>query len=91
MRAELVKTEKAVGMVLCHDITCIEPGRFKGAAFKRGTGFLEDIPLLLQLGKDHLYTLILDSDEVHEDDASRRLAAAIAGPGLKQSGLPRQS
>ncbi len=87
MRAELVKTEKAVGMVLCHDITCIEPGRFKGAAFKKGHRVTaEDIPLLLRLGKEHLYTLILDGDEVHEDDAGRRLAAAIAGPGVKVQG-----
>lgn len=84
MKVELVKTQEAVGMVLCHDVTGIEQGCFKGAAFKKGhLVTAEDIPVLLRLGKNHLYTLILDSNEVHEDDAGKRLASAIAGPGVK--------
>lgn len=30
---EKVRVENAVGMVLCHDITEIVPGKFKGRAF----------------------------------------------------------
>ena len=31
-----IKTEDAVGHVLCHDITKIIPGSFKGTGFKKG-------------------------------------------------------
>ena len=31
---KLMKTEDAVGQVLCHDITQIIPGEFKGARFR---------------------------------------------------------
>ena len=33
-----IKTEDAVGHVLCHDITKIIPGSFKGTGFKRACG-----------------------------------------------------
>ena len=32
---KIINTKDAVGMVLCHDITKIVPGEFKGAAFKK--------------------------------------------------------
>ncbi|MBI3745743.1 MAG: hypothetical protein HY264_04335, partial [Chloroflexi bacterium] len=34
--------------------------------------------------------LLPDADEVHEDEAARRLAVAVAGPGL-EAGEPAQS
>ena len=47
-----VPVEKAVGMILCHDITRIIPGEFKGRAFKKGHIIQkEDVEELLQLGK----------------------------------------
>ena len=33
---KLVKTEEAVGAVLCHDITQIIPGVVKGPVFRKG-------------------------------------------------------
>ncbi len=36
---KLIRTEDAAGQVLCHDITQIIPGEFKGARFKRATSF----------------------------------------------------
>jgi hypothetical protein len=33
---KVVPVNKAVGMILGHDVTKIVPGRFKGPAFKRG-------------------------------------------------------
>lgn len=33
---KLIKTIDAVGQVLCHDITQIIPGEFKGRKFKKG-------------------------------------------------------
>ncbi len=42
-----VSVEDAVGMVLCHDITRIIPGAFKGRAFKKGhIVTAEDIPVM---------------------------------------------
>ena len=50
-----IRTEDAVGLSLCHDITAVKPG-FKGRAFKRGHIIREeDIPALLDLGKRTLF------------------------------------
>ena len=47
-----IKTEDAVGHVLCHDITKIIPGSFKGTGFKKGHVVRsEDVPELLKLRK----------------------------------------
>ena len=73
-----IKTENAVGMKLAHDITRIVPGRFKGAAFKKGQIVRkQDIPALLKLGKQSLYILNLPKGHLHEDDAALRLAKAV--------------
>ncbi len=78
-----VKVEEAVGMVLAHDITRIVPGEFKGAAFKKGHIVrAEDIPRLLDLGKEHLYVWEAKEGWLHEDDAARAIVEATAGPGL---------
>lgn len=70
-----VKTENAVGMVLCHDITAMYDG-FKGAAFKRGHVIAEeDIPRLLDLGKKYIFIWEENAEELHEEDCARRLAA----------------
>lgn len=70
-----VKTEDAVGLTLCHDITEVREG-FKGRAFKRGHVVTqEDIPHLLDLGKKHLYIWEENAGEIHEEDAALRLAA----------------
>ena len=45
---KLVKTEEAVGQVLCHDMTQIIPGVSKGPRFRKGHIVREeDIPVLL--------------------------------------------
>lgn len=50
-----VKVQDAIGMTLCHDITAMVDG-FKGAAFKRGHVITqEDIPKLLDIGKQHVF------------------------------------
>ncbi len=78
-----VRVEEAVGMVLCHDITRIVPGEFKGPAFRKGYRIeAKDIPLLKDIGKEHLYVFELKEGWIHEDDAARRIALAAAGPGL---------
>lgn len=85
-----VPVEQAVGMVLCHDITRIAPGEFKGRAFAKGHIIREeDVPVLLNLGKQNIYVWEMTPGTVHEDDAARQLAQAAAGDGL-EFGEPRE-
>ncbi len=78
-----VPVENSVGMILCHDITRIIPGKFKGRAFKKGHLIrVEDIPLLLEIGKENLYVWENKEGCLHEDEAARRMACAVAGCGV---------
>ncbi len=64
---KLIKTTEAVGHVLCHDMTQIIPGKSKGPVFKKGHIVTEeDIPVLLSIGKDHLYVWEKDDSMYHE-------------------------
>ncbi len=86
-----IKVEDAIGIRLAHDITEIRPGEFKGPWFRRGHRVREqDVCRLMRLGKRHLYILDLEDDQVHEDDAVMEMAAALAGPGVSFSGLPKE-
>jgi hypothetical protein len=79
-----VPVEEAVGRVLFHDITRIAPGEFKGRAFKKGHMIREeDIPKLLNLGKDNIYVMDLPAGFVHENDAAVRIARGAAGCGIR--------
>ena len=70
-----VKVEDAVGLKLAHDITEIRPGEFKGPAFRQGHAVCEDDLCRLQrLGKNHLYVIDLEEDEIHENEAAAILA-----------------
>jgi molybdenum cofactor synthesis domain-containing protein len=83
---KVIPVEQAVGLPLAHDITEIVPGQRKGPVFRRGHIVRqEDISKLLDVGKRHLYVLELEKDELHEEDAARRLAKAAAGANLKFS------
>ena len=82
---KLVKTEEAEGYVLCHDMTQIIPGEFKGARFKKGHVVAkEDIPVLLSMGKENLYVLTLGDGFVHEEDAAMRLCALCENEGMRR-------
>lgn len=51
-----IRTEEAVGLPLSHDITRIDYGKTKEVCFKKGHIVVqEDIPILLSLGKKHLF------------------------------------
>lgn len=81
-----IKVNEAVGAVLCHDITEIVPGKFKGTAFRKGHVIsIDDIPKLLRLGKEHIYVWEMSPGKVHENDAALRIAQALMGPGLLMS------
>ena len=81
---KVIPVEEAVGLPLAHDITEIIPGKHKGPVFRRGHIVRqEDISKLLDVGKRNLYVMELEKDELHEEDAARRLAKAAAGTNLK--------
>ena len=64
---KLIKTEDAVGCMLCHDITQIIPGVVKDAVFRKGHVVTrEDIPVLLSVGKEHLYVWEKQEGMLHE-------------------------
>ena len=66
-----IKTEDAVGHVLCHDITQIIKDEKKDAVFRKGHIVEEkDIPVLLSLGKDNLYVFEKDENMMHENEAA---------------------
>ena len=83
---KIVPVEEAVGMILCHDMTRIVPGESKGPAFRKGHIVAgEDVQLLLEIGKEHVYVLDLAPGQIHEDEAALRIARAAAGPGITLS------
>ena len=77
---KLIATEDAVGHVLCHDITQIIRGVTKDAVFRKGHVVREeDIPVLLSVGKEHLYVWEKDETMLHENDAAAVLYEICAG------------
>lgn len=78
-----VKVEDAIGKVLGHDLTKIVPGEYKGPAFRKGHIIrAEDISFLKEIGKEHIYLIELTEGQIHENDAIRRMAVAVAGANV---------
>ncbi len=88
---QVVMLEEAVGCPLAHDITEIRPGEFKGVAFQKGY-ILQDSDLehLRRLGKNHLYIIRPDADEIHEDTAAAAIATSLCGEGVGWNEPPRE-
>ena len=81
-----IPVSDAVGMIIPHDITEIVPGIIKGPAFKKGHVIKpEDIEHLRRLGKDHIYVIRLEPDQIHEDEAAQVMARALMGDGVRPS------
>ncbi len=82
---KLIRTEDALGHVLCHDITQIIKDVKKDAVFRKGHIIREeDIPVLLSVGKDHLYVWENDESMMHEDEAAEVLCAICKGDGIER-------
>lgn len=80
---KLMKTEEAVGQVLCQDITQIIKGVTKDAVFRKGHVIREeDIPVLLSVGKDHIYIWENDEKMLHENEAAEILRAICQGENM---------
>nr|WP_308584888.1 molybdopterin-binding protein [uncultured Desulfovibrio sp.] len=78
-----IHVHDAVGSVLCHDITRIIPGESKGPVFRKGHVVREeDVEVLLQVGKEHLYVFESLPGMVHENDAAARVISAVSGGNL---------
>lgn len=87
MKSHYLETEKAVGKVLCHDMTQIVKGVYKGPRFKKGHVIrMEDVPTLLSMGKHHIQLMDLEPGELNEEEAGLRLAEAVTGSGLTIKG-----
>ena len=83
---KMVQVREALGAILCHDMTQIIPGEFKGPAFKKGHILQEeDIPKLLDMGKEQIFVWEAREGILHENDAAMRLARAAAGAGIRLS------
>lgn len=83
---KLIDTKDAVGQILCHDITQIIKGVKKGRVFKKGHVVTEeDIPVLLSVGKEHLYILEKDENMLHENDAAEILCEMSKGENIERS------
>ena len=77
---KLMRTEDAVGQVLCHDITQIIKGVTKDAVFRKGHVIREeDIPVLLSVGKENVYIWENDENMLHENDAAQILYEICRG------------
>lgn len=83
---KLIRTEDAVGHVLCHDMTQIIKDQYKDARFRKGHIVTEaDIPVLLSMGKAHLYVWEMTPGMVHENDAAERLLALCGQENMTRS------
>ncbi|GAA0122867.1 molybdopterin-binding protein [Clostridium faecium] len=83
---KLIKTEDAVGHVLCHDITQIIRGVTKDTVFRKGHIVTkEDIPVLLSVGKDHLYIWENKEGMLHENEAAEILCSICKGSHIERS------
>lgn len=83
---KLIPTQDAVGHMLCHDMTQIIPGQYKGARFRKGHVVQpEDVPVLLSMGKEHLYVWELTPGVVHENDAAERLCALCRNDHMERT------
>ena len=82
---KLIKTEDAVGQILCHDITQIIKGVTKDAVFRKGHVITEeDIPVLLSVGKDNIYIWENDDTMMHENEAAEVLCTICRGENINR-------
>jgi len=78
-----VRVDDAVGMVVAHDMTQIIPGEYKGPVFRKGHIIRsDDIQHLKDMGKEHIFLIDLHEGQLHEDEAVRRMAEAVAGENV---------
>ncbi|KAF5070042.1 putative molybdopterin binding domain protein [anaerobic digester metagenome] len=83
---QLIETTNAVGHVLCQDITQIIKGVTKDAVFRKGHMVrIEDIPVLLSVGKENLYVWEKVEGMLHENEAAEILYDLCKGENMRPS------
>ncbi|MBU3100629.1 MULTISPECIES: molybdopterin-binding protein [Clostridium] len=81
-----IATVDAVGHVICHDITRIIKDVVKDIAFKKGHIVrVEDIPVLLSIGKENLYVWEKTEGMLHENEAAEILYDICKNENIKPS------
>ena len=81
-----IETIHAVGHVLCHDVTQIIKDQSKGPIFRKGhVVTAEDIPVLLSIGKEHLFVWEQEEGMLHENEAAKILCDICKGDGMEES------
>ncbi len=75
---KLIRTEEAVGHVLCHDMTQIIKDQYKDARFRKGHIVTEDdIPVLLSMGKEHLYVWEMNPEHGPRERRGRAAVGSV--------------
>lgn len=82
----LINTNDAIGHILCHDLTQIIKDEKKEAVYKKGHIIKkEDIPVLLSIGKEHLYVWEKQEGMLHENEAAEILCQLCKNDNMRQS------
>jgi hypothetical protein len=80
----LIKTIDARGCILCHDMTEVIPGISKTTRFRKGHIIqAEDIPVLLDMGKEQIYVWEQQPGTLHEEEGASRLRAVCQGTNTR--------
>ena len=82
-RRDTVTADALIGRILCHDV---RDAAGKVAAPKGARIDAALVQTLLDVPWEEIHLLALDAGDVHEEDAGRRLAAAVAGDGVAVRG-----
>ncbi|MEZ5924975.1 MAG: molybdopterin-binding/glycosyltransferase family 2 protein [Hyphomicrobiaceae bacterium] len=78
MRFGLTRTEAAVGLTLGHSV------HVAGEVLKKGRKLTAaDVARITDAGIGEVYAAGLDTDDIGEDEAARRIAARLGGPGIR--------
>jgi molybdenum cofactor synthesis domain-containing protein len=81
---KLIKTEEALGCILCHDMTRIVPGESKITRFRKGHVIQEDdIPVLRDMGKEKIYVWEKPEGMLHEEEGAARLSELCRGAHIR--------
>lgn len=89
----VIPVEKAVGQIIEHDMTRIEPGQFKGPEFLRGQRISAgDVCRLQKIGRFHVAVQNdnVNPEIVHENDAAVAFARRMAGVGVFYDAQPSE-
>ncbi len=83
MKFEATPLDRAQGAVLGHNVHDGEGRRVLRKGLPLGE---EEVAVLAALGRTRVYAARLEPGDINEDEAARRISAAVAGPGVALRG-----